>query len=149
MGSPLCLLVIDDSSADLELTQLVFEQLRVPVQVSTYESGEDALLALRAPHAALPDVILLDLNMPRMPGLEVLRTLKADPALRHLPVVMLSTSRHPTDVAQAYALQASGYLQKQVSFPDFEQQALAFATYWLAQLQPHSPPSRQQPRWGV
>lgn len=132
MGAPLCLLAIDDNPADLELTQLVFEQLHVPVQVSTYESGEDALLALRAPHAALPDVILLDLNMPRMPGFEVLRALKADPALRHIPVVMLSTSRHPTDVEQAYTLQASGYLQKQVSFPEFERQATAFAADWFA-----------------
>ena len=148
MAVSLRLLVIDDNPADLELTQLVFEQLTPPVQVSTYESGEDALLALRAPHAALPDVILLDLNMPRMPGLEVLQALKADPALRHIPVVMLSTSSYPADVEQAYALQASGYLQKQVSFPDFERQAFAFATDWLAQPRRHSPPSWQRPGWG-
>ena len=132
MGAPLCLLVIDDNPADLELTHLVFEQLHPPVHVRTYGSGEAALRALRAPHAALPDVILLDLNMPRMPGLDVLRTLKADPALRHIPVVILSTSCHPADVQRAYTLQASGYLQKQVSFTDFERQATAFATYWSA-----------------
>src|SRR5690349_1476593 len=59
MGSRLRLLVIDDNPADLELTHLVFEQLAPPVQVGMYDSGEDALLALRTPHAVMPDVILL------------------------------------------------------------------------------------------
>ena len=92
------------------------------------EDGPSALAELRA--QALPDVVILDLNMPRMSGFDVIREIRASADLRHLPVVILSTSDNADDVARAYDLLASSYMVKSRDFPGFVKQIDHFVRFW-------------------
>lgn len=94
----------------------------------TCEYGPSALAELRA--GTLPDVVILDLNMPRMSGFDVIREIRASADLRHLPVVILSTSDSATDVARAYDLLASSYMVKSRDFPGFVQQIDRSVRFW-------------------
>ncbi|MFB9991541.1 response regulator [Deinococcus oregonensis] len=127
---PLTVMLIDDSLMDRQLTQEAFELLDQPARLITVESGPAALALLSAAHTHLPDVILLDINMPEMTGLELLARLKADPRLRALPVVMLTTSDNKQDVTQAYTLHASAYLRKSMHFQTTLQQLEDFISFW-------------------
>ncbi|GGS10171.1 response regulator [Deinococcus sedimenti] len=128
----LCVLLVDDNPADCLLAEEAFAAADQDVTVRTIQSGEAALrwLQERAQAGALPDVIILDVNMPSLSGLEVLQAIRADTAFRHLPVVMLSTSSHPEDVDRAYDLIASSYLVKEPSFGAFAAQIEDFVRYW-------------------
>ena len=101
MTRPFQVLLVDDNPADLLLAQEVFHEHGDALNVTTCSSGKEALEYLRAP-GTRPDVVILDVNMPVMSGFEVLEAIKDDPALVWIPVVMLSTSSHPGDVARAY-----------------------------------------------
>lgn len=101
-----------------------------PVTVTTCTRGHDALAWLRRAGIPLPDVILLDINMPGMTGFEVLLALKEDPAFRLIPVVMLTPSADARDVQQAYTLHASSYLVKEPSFPVFLKEIDSFVQFW-------------------
>ncbi len=127
-------LLVDDSPADRFLAQEVFSAHGGTVSLTLTESGDTALAHLNTPDAPLPDVLLLDLNMPGMSGLDVLTEVKQSPTLHHIPVVMLTTSHARLDVEAAYALQASGYLVKSSDFGSFLQQIEAFVTYWSGHL---------------
>lgn len=122
------MLLVDDNPADLMLAQEVFAEHADHLTVTTCSSGNEALVTLR--DGAMPDVIILDVNMPVMSGFEVLRAIKADPHLLSIPVVMLSTSSQPGDIAQAYTLHASSYLVKSNSFQNFVDQVDAFVSFW-------------------
>jgi CheY-like chemotaxis protein len=99
--------------------------------VTVAHDGIEALELLRSDLCGVHDlVILLDISMPRMNGLEFLRELRADPALCHLPVVVLSTSDHEDDKATAYRLNVAGYLVKPPSTERFRRSLDAFASYW-------------------
>lgn len=128
---PLRVLLVDDGAADRELAREVFHQLGDTVVIDTCASAQRALTFLHQPDTALPDVILLDLNMPGMSGLEMLDALKRDPRLFMIPVVILSSSSHPQDVEHAYSLHASSYMTKQLDFGRFVQQIDAFVSFWL------------------
>ncbi|MVN88064.1 response regulator [Deinococcus sp. HMF7620] len=123
-------LLIDDDPADRLLALEAFGEHAETVDISVCEDGVEALAWLRHPGRALPDVVILDLNMPRMTGFEVIAAIRADPALRHLPVVILSTSDSPEDVAQAYNLFASSYMVKSKDFPGFLAQVDHFVKFW-------------------
>ncbi|PNY82949.1 response regulator [Deinococcus koreensis] len=120
---------VDDNMADLMLTNEILESHADVVEVSTSLSGPAALEFLRDSRNSRPDVVVLDINMPGLSGFEVLAAMKSDPALVDIPVVMLSTSSNPRDVAQAYTLHASSYLVKAHDFQQFVQQIEAFITY--------------------
>ncbi|MFB9995509.1 response regulator [Deinococcus oregonensis] len=124
--------VIDDNLPDLLLARTVFDSVEEKVMVETYESGASALQALRQPDMDLPDVILLDINMPIMTGFEVLQILKADLGLKTIPVVMLATSELQKDVDQAYSLYASSYMVKSIDFSNFLEQVESFIRFWNA-----------------
>ncbi|WP_216320578.1 response regulator [Deinococcus aestuarii] len=130
MTRPLRLLLIDDSLVDRQLAEEVFAEYAGLCTVRTCASGTAALEMLDSGQATLPDVILLDINMPGMNGFEVLAALKGHPRLAQIPVVMLSTSGHDSDVARAYTLHASSYLVKSVSFGDFVSQIESFLEFW-------------------
>lgn len=130
MDPVLHLLLIDDSAADLLLAQEAFDFLDLPVSVRTFAGGQAALDALRRPGAALPDVVLLDVNMPGLDGFAVLSAFKQDPRLVHIPVVMLSTSQGQADVDRAYTLHASAYLAKVADFAGFLAQLQSFVAFW-------------------
>jgi len=105
----------------------------------TAESGTDPLAKMRQTGARLPDVVLLDINMPGMTGFEVLRAMKADPKLHLIPVVMLTTSGNEQDIRRAYTLHASSYLIKSVDFTHFVEQIESFVRFWLTARLTHWP----------
>ncbi|WP_019588036.1 response regulator [Deinococcus apachensis] len=130
MTRPLRILLIDDSNMDRHLAEEVFAEYADRCTVTTASSGQAALDAMLAPDAELPDVVLLDINMPGMSGFEVLTAMKGHPRLVRIPVVMLTTSNHDQDVRQAYTLHASSYLIKSVNFRDFVSQVEGFLEFW-------------------
>ena len=130
MTRPLRLLLIDDSAVDRQLAEEVFGEYPEQCTITTVGSGQAALDAMLTPGTTLPDVVLLDINMPGLSGFDVLTTMKGHPQLRQIPVVMLSTSSQEQDVTQAYALHASSYLIKSVNFEDFVAQVEGFLEFW-------------------
>lgn len=138
MNRPFHVLLVDDNPADLLLAQEVFAEHSSELQMDTCRSGPEALATLRT-QADLPDVVILDVNMPGMSGFEVLEVLKADERLRCIPVVMLSTSSQPGDIQRAYTLHASSYLVKSGSFQAFLEQVDAFVGFWRQSRTPNWP----------
>lgn len=123
-------LLVDDDPGDRLLAEEAFSSHATRVAVSTCEDGQQALELLRRNLESLPDVIILDLNMPVMSGFDVIREIRANEQLRHLPVVILSTSDSSADVARAYDLLASSYMVKSHSFPGFVEQIDNFVRFW-------------------
>ena len=114
------LLLVDDDAEDRLIIEEVFAQLEMPAAISFAGNGEDALSMLATlEQTTLPSLIVLDQNMPRLTGTQVLRMLKADPLLQNIPVVMLSTSRNRTEEVACAAAGAVGYLQKPTSFDEY------------------------------
>jgi CheY-like chemotaxis protein len=115
-------LLVEDDPGDVLMTREVFEE-NLHNRLDVVTDGEAALDYLRhqAPYtdALLPDLILLDLNLPRRDGREVLREIKADPHLRHIPVIVLTTSQAAEDVLRSYQLHANAYVTKPVDFEGF------------------------------
>lgn len=130
MNRILNVLLVDDDPTDLELALIAFEEHESNTHVTTCNSGKEALAYLHDPNVPLPNVVVLDLNMPLMNGLEVLEAIRQDPLLQPLTVVILSTSDDPGDVQEAYRLFASSYMVKQQNFADFVEQIEQFVTYW-------------------
>jgi two-component system response regulator len=135
MNQPaMTVMLVEDDAAHAEITTrnlaLFREQLRDVVHVSDGQAALDYLLG-EAP-GALPDLILLDLRLPRVDGFEVLRQVKAVERLRTIPIVVLTTSDAETDVRSAYDVGASGYLVKPIDFQQFVAMMRAFGTFWLA-----------------
>lgn len=129
------ILLVEDSEPDILLTEEAFSEARVRNRLHVVRDGEEALQFLRreGDYAAAPrpDVILMDINMPRKNGLEVLEEVKADPSLRSIPVLILTTSQAEDDVQRSYSGHASGYVVKPVGFENFLQAIRAFEDFWL------------------
>ena len=129
------ILLVEDSEPDILLTQEAFAEAQVKNRLHVARDGDEAIdfLRRRGEHAGAPrpDVILLDINMPRKNGLEVLTELKADPQLASIPVLILTTSQADTDISDAYARHASGYVIKPVGFENFLDAIRAFENFWL------------------
>jgi CheY-like chemotaxis protein len=128
------IMLIEDDKDDVTLTVRALEQNDITNEVIVAADGELALDRLfpadgRAP--LLPALILLDINIPKVGGLEVLRAIRADPASRTLPVVMLTTSGEERDILQSYQLGANSYVRKPVSFLDFIEATRLLGLYWL------------------
>lgn len=135
----LSVLLVDDNHHDLELASIAFDEYAQSAQLTTFTDGRSALAHLRTPDLSLPDVIVLDLHMPGMSGLEVLEAIRADPLLQYLPVVILSTSDDAGDIRRAYQLFANSYMVKQPEFTLFVAQIDHFVAYWQGcQLPPPS-----------
>ena len=117
------ILLIDDNRGDALLAAHAFREARVETRLSTASTGEAALAQLRGEGvhdgAATPDLILLDLQLPRMSGLEVLNAIKTDPALRHIPVIVMSNSGNLTNIARCYDLHANAYVMKPTDLTRF------------------------------
>ena len=130
------LLLVEDSCTDVELTEEALATADIETQLHVVSDGEAALAFLRRqpPHesARRPDLILLDLNMPRMDGREVLRELKQDDRLRSIPVLVLTTSGAQDDVVEAYASGANAYIRKPVHFGDFITTMRAIEGFWMS-----------------
>lgn len=135
-GRIIHILLVEDSPSDAELTKEALGEAKVANRLTLVEDGIQALRFLRqlAPYenASRPDLILLDLNLPRKDGREVLTEIKADPQLRTIPVVVLTTSQAEQDVLQAYELQANCYITKPVDFSQFLKVVRSIEDFWLA-----------------
>ena len=129
------ILLVEDNPADVRLTQEVFKEGRVRNQLSVAWDGEEALALLRREgqfaDTPRPDIILLDLNLPRKDGRQVLAEIKADPSLRRIPVVILTTSQAESDLLQSYNLHANCYIVKPVELQHFIDVVRQIEDFWL------------------
>lgn len=127
-----CILLVEDNPMDLDLTLRAFNKKKFANTIHVARDGEEALAWFERWEAGepLPAVILLDLNMPRINGLEVLQQLKAHPRFRRIPVVVLTSSREDSDLKAAYDLGVSSYIEKPVSFSKFIEVAEHIELYW-------------------
>jgi chemotaxis family two-component system response regulator Rcp1 len=130
------ILLIEDSPADILLTREAFEESRILNTLHVAEDGVQAMdfLRKRGAHASAPrpDLILLDLNLPRKNGREVLAEIKADPDLKKIPIVVLTTSSAEEDVLKAYDLTANCYVVKPVGFDNFMQAMQSIRHFWFS-----------------
>lgn len=139
------ILLVEDNPDDVDLTLMAFKKSRIANDVVVARDGEEALDYLFATgvHAGrdplrTPEVVLLDLKLPKMDGLEVLRRVRADERTRRLPVVVLTSSREERDVVSSYELGANSFVQKAVDFTQFQEAARQLGLYWLVLNQPSS-----------
>lgn len=129
-------LLVEDDPDDIEFTRIAFGESRLLNELHVVRDGEDAIRFLRheAPHDDVPrpDLIILDLGLPRMDGKEVLMEIKADPELRSIPVVVLTSSRAQEDVVRSYDLGVNSYIQKPVTLEGIVRVIKDIEHYWLA-----------------
>ena len=129
------ILLVEDNDGDVELMRIGFERSTFAVNMHRARNGEECMAFLRREgehvNAPAPDLILLDLNMPRMDGREVLAEIARDERLRHLPVVVLTTSSAESDILAAYMLRCSSYIVKPMDFHQFAAAVQAIANYWF------------------
>jgi CheY-like chemotaxis protein len=130
---PFHVLVVDDDPADAVLVTKAIDRGRFPCVVDCAADGVEALEKLRAHHGnhQSPHLILLDINMPKKNGLQVLSEIRQDPVLRHVPVVMLSTSTADDDVLSAYSSGAQGYVTKPMDVREFFSAIHQIEEYWF------------------
>jgi two-component system, chemotaxis family, response regulator Rcp1 len=132
---PVEILLVEDNPVDVLLTQEAFHRGRVCNRLHVVEDGEEAMDFLhkqgKYSSAPTPEIVLLDLNLPRKDGREVLAEIKGDPALRHIPVIVLSTSEDQTDVRTSYELQANCFITKPVDLEQFNKALESLGEFWF------------------
>ena len=130
---PIEILLVEDNAADVRLTMEALKEARVSNRLHVARDGVEALHMLRDGSGAVPrpDLVLLDLNLPRKDGREVLQQIKQDEALRHIPVVILTTSQAEQDVVQSYRLGANAFVTKPVEIEHFFQVVRSIEQFWL------------------
>jgi CheY-like chemotaxis protein len=124
-------LLVEDSPDDVFLTQEAFEDAAVEVHLHVARDGEEAMDFLRDESHPRPDLILLDLNMPRKDGREVLIEVRDDPRLTDIPIVVLTTSSSDEDILAAYQAHVNSYVRKPVTFDRFAEAVRALGDYWF------------------
>jgi two-component system, chemotaxis family, response regulator Rcp1 len=133
---PIEILLIEDNPADVRLTKEAFKEARVRNNIHVVQDGDSALAFVQqqAPYqdAPRPDLILLDLNLPKKDGREVLAEIKADPKIHLIPVVILTTSDDEEDVLRSYNLNANAYLVKPIDVMRFIKMVQSLSDFWLA-----------------
>ena len=146
---PKKILLVDDSPRDLEMTLNALKQHNLANEIKTLRDGAEALdyMYRRGEFATRTDtdpaVILLDLKMPRVDGLEVLRQLKADPRFKMIPVVVMTSSREDHDLAKCYALGVNAYVVKPLTFQEFIEAVRSLGAFWAVLNEP--PPLGSNP----
>lgn len=129
------ILLVEDNEDDVYLTRRAFKSASVPVNLHHVDNGAKCLAYLRREgefaDAPVPDLVLLDINMPVMDGREVMAAINADPALRHLVIVVLTTSAEQSDIATMYQMRCNSYIAKPVDFEQFVKAVQQIADYWL------------------
>lgn len=131
MKEPVVLL-IEDNPDDIALARRAIMRRNLGARLEVATSGPEALARLRSSDQSLPRVIFLDVNMPEWNGFEVLQRLRADDRTRHLPVVLLTTSTEPDDIARGYRLGANSFVTKPFDFEQFTEIFAKMTSYWAA-----------------
>jgi CheY-like chemotaxis protein len=134
-GRPAVILLAEDNDNDVEITRLGFQRAKFAVDLHHVSNGEECMAFLRkeGPYgdAPVPDIILLDLNMPRMDGLEVMEAISKDARLKHLVTVVLTSSKTDEDVMRSYQLRCNSYLVKPINFEAFAKMVESLGDYWF------------------
>lgn len=132
------ILLVEDNPSDLELTLHALRKNKLANTIHIARDGEEALEFLFHPSSgaggsrALPKVVLLDLKLPKVDGLEVLKAIRADERTRYVPVVVLTSSKEQQDIVTSYGLGVNSYIQKPVDFQQFQQAVRELGLYWVA-----------------
>lgn len=134
---PINILLVEDNEADIKITLRAFERGKIKNNIFTVKNGQEALdfIHKRGSYEndrdlPVPDLILMDIVMPKMSGLETLQKLKEDPEFDHIPVVMLTSSKNENDVVKSYKYGAVSYIPKPVNYEDFIKIIDGFNLYW-------------------
>lgn len=130
-AEPALILLVEDNPDDEKLTLRAMRQCEVPNLIIVARDGEEALLHLQDGMKRLPSLILLDLKLPKVGGIEVLRRLRSSQRTRHLPVVVLTSSDEERDILQCYDNGANSYIRKPVDFDQFIDAVKQLGLYWL------------------
>jgi two-component system, chemotaxis family, response regulator Rcp1 len=137
-GMPIEVLLVEDSPGDVRLTQEAFREANKAIHLHVASDGVEAMAFLRREgihaKAPRPELILLDLNLPKMDGREVLAHIKADANLKTIPTVILTTSDAEADIVKSYQLQANCYLSKPVQLDAFESLVTSINDFWLTKV---------------
>jgi chemotaxis family two-component system response regulator Rcp1 len=135
MADKFIVLLVEDNPADADLTRETFESSKILCEIYETRDGIEAMAYLRrqGPYAEAPrpNIILLDLNLPRKNGREVLADIKSDPGLRHIPVIVLTSSGAEEDIFRSYDLQACAYVTKPVDLAGFSKIVKAIESFWF------------------
>ena len=132
---PISILLVEDNEDEVVLTRRVLQAITRVRIVQVTRDGEETMTILRnqakGTPATLPDLVLLDINLPKKNGLEVLCEVKHEPALRHLPIIMLTTSQREEDIVKSYSYGACSYIPKPVEVQRFLEVMQGFESYWM------------------
>ena len=137
------ILLIEDNPDDVELTMRALEKNRIVNDVIVARDGAEALDLLMAENGPSPAVTLLDLKLPKITGIEVLRQIRSHPRTRFFPVVILTSSREERDLVESYSSGANSYVRKPIDFPEFLDAVHKLGVYWL--LLNETPSNPQEP----
>ncbi|HVY23437.1 MAG TPA: response regulator [Steroidobacteraceae bacterium] len=132
------ILLVEDNPDDVELTCIGFKRANIHNEVIVVQDGREAIDYFTGcgkfsgkPHGTLPSLIVLDLNLPRVSGIELLKWIRQDPRTRFVPTVVLTTSSHERDVLDSYIAGTNGYVQKPIGFDEFQATAGRMGMFWL------------------
>jgi CheY-like chemotaxis protein len=135
LAKPVEILLVEDNKGDIGLIEEVFEEAKIRNNLHVAEDGEESMLYLHGEGKFLgsprPDIILLDLNLPKKDGREVLREIKEDEKLHNIPVIVLTTSSAENDILGAYGLHANAYITKPFDFDQFIRVISSLENFWL------------------
>ena len=130
MPRPRNILLVEDDRVDCMTIKRALEEVKINNQLDMVSNGEEALAYLLSDEKDLPGFILLDLNMPRMNGIEFLKTVKTHPGLKKIPVVVLTTSKARQDINASFELGAAGYMVKPLDYKEYIDAVVTIARYW-------------------
>jgi CheY-like chemotaxis protein len=135
VGKPIKIFLVEDNAGDVGLIEEVFEEAKIKNNIHVAEDGEEAVLYLRGKGkfsgSLRSDIIILDLNLPKKDGREVLREIKEDGKLKNIPVIVLTTSNAKKDILRAYELHANAYVTKPLDFDQFINVVGSIVNFWL------------------
>lgn len=124
------ILLVEDDAVDVMTVKRCFKQLKIPNKLEVAANGEEALLLLTTAQMPLPCIILLDINMPKMNGLELLERVKSLPTFKKTPVLMLTSSKEESDISKCFELGVAGYMVKPVEYQEFVGMLELMCAYW-------------------
>jgi two-component system, response regulator len=131
-AEPKTILLVEDNADDEQLTLRAMRHSEIPNIIRVARDGAEALEYLYGPNANLPDLILMDLKLPKVSGLEVLQRIRQEPTTATLPIVILTSSDEERDILESYSLGANSYIRKPVDFDEFIEAVRQLGLYWLS-----------------